>query len=61
MLEFPKRYADAVARLRVPSGFLIVLAFGWQGRDRVVYRLALQAVIVGSLGAYQGGLMLMAG
>jgi protein-S-isoprenylcysteine O-methyltransferase Ste14 len=29
MLEFPKPYADAVARLRVPSGFLIVLVFGW--------------------------------
>lgn len=26
---FPKRYADAVARLRVPSGFLIVAAFAW--------------------------------
>jgi len=26
---FPKRYADAVARLRVPSGFLIVIVFGW--------------------------------
>jgi protein-S-isoprenylcysteine O-methyltransferase Ste14 len=24
---FPKRYADAVARLRVPSGFLIVIVF----------------------------------
>jgi hypothetical protein len=40
---------------------LIVVAFGWQGRGRVVYRLALEAIIVGSLGAYQGGLMLMAG
>jgi protein-S-isoprenylcysteine O-methyltransferase Ste14 len=29
MLQFPKPYADAVARLRVPSGFLIVLVFGW--------------------------------
>jgi protein-S-isoprenylcysteine O-methyltransferase Ste14 len=29
MIEFPKPYADAVARLRVPSGFLIVLVFGW--------------------------------
>jgi protein-S-isoprenylcysteine O-methyltransferase Ste14 len=29
MVEFPKRYADAVARLRVPSGFLIVLVFAW--------------------------------
>ena len=27
MIEFPKRYADRVARLRVPSGFLIVLLF----------------------------------
>jgi protein-S-isoprenylcysteine O-methyltransferase Ste14 len=26
---FPKRYADAVARLRVPSGFLLVVAFAW--------------------------------
>ncbi|HEV3333067.1 MAG TPA: isoprenylcysteine carboxylmethyltransferase family protein [Bryobacteraceae bacterium] len=29
MTSFPKRYADAVARLRVPSGFLIVAAFAW--------------------------------
>jgi protein-S-isoprenylcysteine O-methyltransferase Ste14 len=29
MLEFPKRYADAVAKLRVPSGFLIVIVFAW--------------------------------
>ena len=29
MLEFPKPYADAVARLRVPSGFLIVVVFAW--------------------------------
>ena len=27
MLQFPKRYADTVARLRVPSGFLIVAVF----------------------------------
>ena len=27
MMRFPKRYADTVARLRVPSGFLIVLVF----------------------------------
>ena len=26
---FPKPYADAVAKLRVPSGFLLVAAFGW--------------------------------
>lgn len=27
--HFPKPYADAVARLRVPSGFLLVAAFAW--------------------------------
>ncbi len=26
---FPKRYADVVARLRVPLGFVLVTAFGW--------------------------------
>ena len=26
---FPKPYADIVARLRVPSGFLIVIVFAW--------------------------------
>ena len=29
---FPKPYADAVARLRVPSGFLIVVVFAWFSR-----------------------------
>jgi protein-S-isoprenylcysteine O-methyltransferase Ste14 len=29
VIAFPKRYADQVARLRVPSGFLIVAVFGW--------------------------------
>jgi len=29
MISFPKPYADAVARLRVPSGFLIVVVFAW--------------------------------
>ncbi len=29
MIQFPKPYADAVARLRVPSGFLIALVFAW--------------------------------
>jgi protein-S-isoprenylcysteine O-methyltransferase Ste14 len=27
--HFPKAYSDAVARLRVPSGFLLVAAFAW--------------------------------
>jgi protein-S-isoprenylcysteine O-methyltransferase Ste14 len=29
MIEFPKPYADFVARLRVPGGFLIVTVFAW--------------------------------
>ena len=29
MSVFPKPYADAVARLRVSSGFLLVIAFAW--------------------------------
>jgi len=29
MMRFPKPYADAVHRLRVPSGFLIVAVFAW--------------------------------
>jgi len=29
MIQFPKPYADRVAKLRVPSGFLIVAAFAW--------------------------------
>jgi protein-S-isoprenylcysteine O-methyltransferase Ste14 len=32
MLQFSKPYSDAVARLRVPSGFLIVAAFAWFSR-----------------------------
>jgi protein-S-isoprenylcysteine O-methyltransferase Ste14 len=32
MPTFPKRYADAVARLRVPSGFVLVLVFAWFSR-----------------------------
>jgi protein-S-isoprenylcysteine O-methyltransferase Ste14 len=32
MIAFPKPYADAVARLRVPSGFLIVVVFAWFSR-----------------------------
>src|ERR1051326_2533980 len=32
MIRFPKRYADTVARLRVPTGFLLVAVFGWFSR-----------------------------
>jgi len=33
-LRFPKPYADSVARLRVPSGFLLVAAFAWFSHPR---------------------------
>ena len=36
MIAFPKPYADAVARLRVPSGFLIVIVFAWFSRPTPV-------------------------
>src|SRR5260370_14859998 len=29
MFKFPKPYADRAARLRVPTGFLIVVVFAW--------------------------------
>ncbi len=29
---FPKPYADFVARLRVPSGFLLLVVFAWRSR-----------------------------
>jgi protein-S-isoprenylcysteine O-methyltransferase Ste14 len=28
-MDFPKPYADSVAKLRVPGGFLLVVAFAW--------------------------------
>jgi protein-S-isoprenylcysteine O-methyltransferase Ste14 len=31
-LRFPSRYAHLVARLRVPGGFLLAIAFGWLAR-----------------------------
>ncbi len=33
---FPKAYADLVARLRVPSGFLLVAAFAWLARPEPI-------------------------
>ena len=32
MPTFPKRYADAVAKLRVPAGFVLVAVFAWFSR-----------------------------
>jgi protein-S-isoprenylcysteine O-methyltransferase Ste14 len=59
MVEFPKPYADTVARLRVPSGFLIVAAFAWFSRPSAqslvsglsvsLLGLALRAWAAGSL------------
>lgn len=37
---FPKPYSDAVARLRVPSGFLLVAAFAWFSAPTAVSLLA---------------------
>ncbi len=34
-MMFPKPYADFVARMRVPSGFLLVLAFSWFSRPDI--------------------------
>ncbi len=31
-LHFPKPYADFVAKLRVPSGFILAAAFLWLAR-----------------------------
>lgn len=35
LLGFPKRYADTVARLRVPGGFLILAVFAWLAHPTV--------------------------
>ena len=32
VIRFPKRYADAVAKLRVPMGFVLTAAFAWLAR-----------------------------
>jgi protein-S-isoprenylcysteine O-methyltransferase Ste14 len=59
MPQFPKPYADAVARLRVPSGFLIVATFAWFSQPTIeslavgmpvsLLGLALRAWAAGSL------------
>jgi protein-S-isoprenylcysteine O-methyltransferase Ste14 len=36
MIRFPKPYADVVARLRVPSGFLLVAVFAWFSHPTVL-------------------------
>jgi len=47
MSVFPKQYADAVARLRVTSGFVLVLAFAWFSRPdshSLIFGLPVSAV-----------------
>lgn len=48
---FPKPYADAVARLRVPAGFVLVAAFLWFSRPSI------ESVIEGALIALPGLLL----
>src|SRR4051812_37627116 len=57
MIQFPKPYADAVARLRVPSGFLIVAAFAWFSHPSVTsLAIGLPLSIVGlALRAWAAG------
>ncbi len=47
---FPKSYADAVARLRVPGGFVLVAAFAWLSRpDAQSLKIGLPVSILGLL------------
>jgi protein-S-isoprenylcysteine O-methyltransferase Ste14 len=48
MIRFPKPYADMVARLRVPSGFLIVVVFAWFSRpDALSLEIGLPVALLG--------------
>jgi protein-S-isoprenylcysteine O-methyltransferase Ste14 len=50
MPDFPKPYADRVARLRVPFGFLLVAAFAWFSRPtRTSLALGIPVSICGLL------------
>ena len=47
---FPKPYADFVARLRVPCGFLLLVAFAWLSRPNAVsMQVGLPVACVGLL------------
>lgn len=46
---FPKSYADAVQRLRVPSGFLLALAFAWLAQPNPASLVAGLPVSLGGL------------
>jgi protein-S-isoprenylcysteine O-methyltransferase Ste14 len=57
MIHFPKPYADLVARLRVPSGFLLVVVFGWFSRpDALSLMIGLPISLLGlALRAWAAG------
>jgi protein-S-isoprenylcysteine O-methyltransferase Ste14 len=47
---FPKPYADAVARLRVPCGFVLLIAFAWLSKPSVEsVEIGLPIALVGLL------------
>jgi len=49
-LSFPHKYASLVARLRVPGGFLLVVAFGWLSRPSALsMAIGLPVAILGLL------------
>lgn len=55
--RFPKPYADAVARLRVPSGFLLLTAFAWlsQPTEESLVRGVLVSLVGLALRAWAAG------
>jgi protein-S-isoprenylcysteine O-methyltransferase Ste14 len=49
-MMFPKRYADFAQRLRVPAGFVLLLAFAWLSRpSRLSMEVGLPLSILGLL------------
>src|SRR4051794_17258035 len=46
---FPKGYADQVARMRVPSGFLLALTFAWLSKPTETSLLTGVPVSIGGL------------
>ena len=49
-LHFPRRYAHLVARLRVPGGFLLAIAFGWLARPSALsMEIGLPVAVAGLL------------
>ena len=57
MIRFPKPYADMVARMRVPSGFLIVAVFAWFSQpSRLSLEIGLPVSLLGlALRAWAAG------